>query len=133
MVIYDQLSFESYMSEKVNKVTHIFGLLRITFQCLDNKIFISLYKTLVRTHLEYASSVWAPYEAKGIEMLKNVQRRCTRQLPHLQDLPYKECLQAMRLPTLSYQNWQGDLIEVYKMLNGFYDKEAASFIKCGQR
>ena len=54
VTIDDQLSFESHMSEKVNKATCIFGLLRRTFQCLDNKMFISLYKTLVRTYLDYA-------------------------------------------------------------------------------
>ena len=29
----------------------------------------------------------------------------------------------LKLPTLSYRWWRGDLIEVYKMLYGFYDKE----------
>ena len=103
VTIDDQLSFDSHMSEKVSKATCIFGLLRRTFQCLDNKMFISLYKTLVRRHPDYASSVWAPYEAKDIEMPENVQRRCTRQLPYFKkDLPYKENLWALMLPTLSY-------------------------------
>ena len=128
VIIDDKLSFESHMSEKINKATSIFGLLRRSFQCLDNKMFISLYKTLVRTQLDYASSVWAPYKTKDLEMLENVQRRCTRQLPQLKDLSYEERLKTLKLPTLSYRCWRGDLIEVYKMLNGFYDKEAASFI-----
>ena len=64
MTLDDQLSFKSHMSEKVNKATHMFGLLRRTFQCLDHKMFISLYKTLVRTHLDYASSLQAPYKTK---------------------------------------------------------------------
>ena len=34
-----------------------------------------------------------------------------------------------KLPTLSYHQWRGGLIGVYKMLHGFYDKETASFIK----
>ena len=117
----DQLSFESHMSERVNKATHMFGLLRRTFQCLDQKMFISLYKTLVRTHLDYEISVWALYKAKDIEMLENVQRRCTRQLPYLKDLPYEDHLKMLKLPTLSYHHWRGDLIEVYKMLHRFYD------------
>ena len=40
-------------------------------------VHICLYETLVSTHLEYASLVWAPYKAKDIEILENVQRRCT--------------------------------------------------------
>ena len=71
VTIDDQLSFESHMSEKVNKATHIIGLLRRTFQCLDQKMFISLYITLLRTHLDYASSVWPPYKTKDMEILEN--------------------------------------------------------------
>ena len=39
VVIDDQLSFKSHMSEKVNKATSMFGLLRSTFQCLIQKMF----------------------------------------------------------------------------------------------
>ena len=129
VTIDDQLSFESHMSEKVNKATRMFGLLRRTFQCLDHKMFISLYKRLVKTHLDYASSVWPPYKTKDMEILENEPRRCTRQLPYLKDLSYEDHLRMQKLPTLSYCWWRGDLNEVYKMLHGFYDKETASFIK----
>ena len=64
-----------------------------------------------------------------MEILENVQRRCTRKLPYLKDLSYEDHLRMLKLPTLSYYQWRGDLIEVYKILHGFYDKETASFIK----
>ena len=90
VTIDDQLEFESHISEKINKANKMFGLLRRSFNCLDIKTFICLYKTMVRTHLDYASSVWSPYKIKHIEMIENVQRRCTRQLPYLKDLSYPE-------------------------------------------
>ena len=90
VIIDDQSSFESHMGEKVKEATSICGMLRRIFQFLNQKTFISLYKTLVRMHLDYASSEWAPCKAEDIEMLVNVQRRCTRQLPHLKDLPYED-------------------------------------------
>ena len=129
VIIDDQLNFESHMSAKINKATSMFGLIRRSFQCLDRKTFVSLYKTLVRTHLDYASSVWAPYKIKHIEMLENVQRRCTRQLPYLKDMSYEERLRTLKLPTLSYRRLRGDMIEVYKIIKGVYDKEVASFLK----
>ena len=129
VTIDDQLSFESHMSEKVNKAIHMFHLLRRTFQCLNQKLFISFYKTLVRTHLHYASSMWAPCKVKDMQMVENIQKRCTRQLPYLKDLPYEDQLRILKLPTLSYHHWRGDLIEVYKILHEFYDKESASFLE----
>jgi hypothetical protein len=41
------------------------------------KLFIPLYKTMVRTQLDYTSSVWAPYKMKHIDMIENVQKRAT--------------------------------------------------------
>ena len=57
VIIDDQLTFESHISTKINKATSMFGLIRRSFQCLDKKTFTGLYKTLVQTHLDYASSV----------------------------------------------------------------------------
>jgi len=43
------------------------------------------------------------------------------------NLTYKERLQRLKLPTLLYRRARGDMIEVYKILHGYYeyDPEAA--------
>ena len=64
VTIDSELTFESYLCEKVNKATPIFGALRRAFRYLDKKLFIPLYKTMVRTQLDDARSVWAPYTKK---------------------------------------------------------------------
>jgi hypothetical protein len=107
----------------------MFSLLRRTFQYLDAESFEPLYKTLVRTHLEFASSVWHPYKIKHIDMIENVQRRVTKQLPGLKELSYSERLKKLKLPTLSFRRVRGDMIKLYKILNDKYDREAAPFIK----
>ena len=84
---------------------------------------------MVRTHLDYVSSVWAPYKMKHIEIIENVQRRCTRQLPYMKDLSYKERLKKLNLPTLTYRRLRGDMIETFKIVKGFCDRETASFLK----
>ena len=107
VTIDDQLEFESHISEKINKANKMFGLLCRSFNCLDIKTFTCLYKMMVRTHLDYASSVWSPYKIKHIEMIENVQRRCTRQPPYLKDLSYPERLKKLNLPTLAYRRMGG--------------------------
>jgi len=37
-----------------------------------------LYKSLVRPHLEYCSSVWSPYYSKDKQLLERIQHRFTR-------------------------------------------------------
>ena len=84
---------------------------------------------MVRTHLDYTSSVWSPYKIKYIEMIENVQRRCTRQLPYLKDPSYQEKLKKLNLPTLAYRKLRGDMIEIDRIIKGIYDKDSASFLK----
>ena len=56
---------------------------------------------MVRTHLDYASSVWSPYKKNDIDKIKGVQRRVTKQLPGLKDTSYPERLKQLGLPPLS--------------------------------
>ena len=129
VLIDSDLAFDKHISEKVNKANSMFALLRRTFQYMDTKTFVSLFKTLVRTHLEFASSVWHPYKMKHIDMIENVQRRATKQLPGMKNLTYAERLKKLKLPSLNYRRTRGDMIELYKILNHKYDREAAQFVK----
>ena len=104
---------------------------RKTFDCLDKEIFLYIYKGLVRPHLEYASSVWAPHLIKHIEAIEAVQRRATKLVPGMANLPYDERLKKLKLPTLAYRRCRGDLIQVFKLMNKDvgYDNTLPEFLK----
>ncbi len=129
VIIEENLEFDNHISEKVKKASQMFALLRRSFNFLTDELFLPLYKSLVRVHLDFASTVWAPYKMKHVEQLESVQRRITKQLPGMKDLPYPERLQRLKLPTLSYRRLRGDLIEAYKMTNGLYEKDCISCLK----
>jgi len=66
---------------------------------------------MVRSHLDYCSSVWTPYRKEDIEDLEKVQKRATRLLPELKGFKYCDRLKAFKLPTLHYRRLRGDMIE----------------------
>ena len=45
---------------------------------MDMHTFALLYKSLVRTHVEHAVSVWRPYKKGVIEEIEKIQKRATK-------------------------------------------------------
>jgi len=78
---------------------------------------------VVRSHLDYCYSVWAPYKKGDIEALEKVQKRATKILSPLGHLAYPDLLKACKLTTLHYRQITGDMIETYKIVSGKYDNE----------
>ena len=74
----------------------------------------------VRTY--HCLSIMIMIMKEKIKLIKNVQRRATKQVQTFPDIPYKERLKATILPTLQYRRYRGDMIEVYKISHGFYDE-----------
>jgi len=46
------------------------GLIKRNFRNIDFGGFLLLYKALVRSHLEYAQTVWSPYRIGLIDALE---------------------------------------------------------------
>ncbi|XP_071954278.1 uncharacterized protein [Antedon mediterranea] len=60
-VTFDQsLKFSLQTNEAVNKANRLIGLVRRSFDYMDKDMFLPLYKSIIRPHLEYASCIWYP-------------------------------------------------------------------------
>jgi hypothetical protein len=66
---------------------------------------------------------------KYIEKIESVQKRVTKQFTGMKNLSYPERLKKLGLPTLAYRRIRGNMIEVYNIIKGCYDREASSFLK----
>ncbi len=62
--------------------------------------------------------VWSPYKRKHVNLIKCVQRRATKLVPALRDLPYEERLVRLKLTTLEESRARGDTILTYKLISG---------------
>ena len=105
-----QLKFSTHINEKINKAYARLGVIRRNFNYMSPDIFCLLYKSIVRSHLEYASSVWNPHSKEDIEALEKVQRRATNLVKTIKHLNYEDRLKKLKLPTLKYRRLRGDLI-----------------------
>ena len=117
-VIFDEkLIFRDHISKKAALANRNLGLIFRSFTYIDKAMFLNLYKSLVRPHLEYATSVWSPMYKKDSITLENIQRRATRLVNSLSGRTYEDRLKILGLPTLEYRRLRADVIQVYKILN----------------
>jgi len=79
-----------------------------------------LYKTLVRSHLEYANCIWSPYRQMDIEKIERVRMTATRMVQQLKNYSYEARLRRLNLPTLKYRRLRGDMIQVFNIVSGKY-------------
>jgi len=59
------------------------GVIKRNFAHLSRKCFIILYKSLVRSHLEYANSVCYPKRKTDVDKIERVQKRATKLISEL--------------------------------------------------
>ena len=58
---------------------------------------------------------------KHINAIESVQRSYTKRIIGMGDLDYSSRLKELKLPSLEYRRFRGDLIEMYKICNNVYD------------
>jgi len=80
----------------------------------------------VRPILEYASVIWSPYHVNQISKLVFVQRRFTKRIAGLRDIPYVERLKKLQLESLETRRLRNDLPFTYTVLFGIASADWSS-------
>jgi len=92
-----------------NKASKIMELIKRTIKYKETEIMVSLYKTLLRPHVEYCVSAWSPYYKKDKELLEKVECRFTKIIVNMEGLRYEERLRCLKLWTLEERRNRQDL------------------------
>ena len=77
-------------------------------------MFLTLFKSIVGSHLEYGSNVWSVIYKKEAMQIENLQRRATALVKFIQHLSYTERLKYLILPSLQYR--RPYMVETFKIL-----------------
>jgi ribonucleases P/MRP protein subunit RPP40 len=111
------------------KANTVLGMIKRNIQFKSKKVIEKLYKALVRPKLEYCVQMWSPHLKKDIDILERVQKRATKMIEGFRSFNYQERLQKLGLMRLDKRRIRGDLIQVYKMLNGGDKSEHSKFFQ----
>ncbi len=118
--ISSDLRWRTHINLIVSKANRVLGMLLRTFMSRDADLWKLLYVSLVRPHLEFASTIWNPHLKGDEEALERIQRKAS--IPtSMRGLEYKDRLKIWGLTTLKERRVRGDLIQMYKVQNGLED------------
>ena len=78
VTITSDLQWNQHIYNITNKANSILGLLGRNLRIPSQTIKTHAYQSLVRPHLEYASTVWDPHTHENIYKLDIIQRRAVR-------------------------------------------------------
>ena len=112
VTVCSDLKWNTHIYEQVTKANRVLDMINPRR---------SLYLTLVRPHLAYASQVWCPQSTTTCMELERVQRRATKfvlGLPFQTDMPYKTRLVILKILPLCYWHEYLDNFFLFKCTHG---------------
>ena len=132
----DDLKWSHHIGTATKRAYKILGVVRRYLRPCSRILKETGYKTLVRPHLEYASTVWDSHLKKYINSLDRVQRSPARFVSNNYD--YTEgsmtsILKDLNWDSLVSRRTSAQLIMFYKIVNGLVAVKASDYIKSSSR
>ena len=87
------------------------------FHTRSEETMLTLYKSLVRSLLEYCCPVWNPKKISDIQELEGVQRTFTSRIAGCHELDYWERLQKLSLMSLQRRRERYIILHMWKILH----------------
>ena len=131
ITVTSNLSWNRHITKLVTKANSTLGLLRRTCPMLTNcDARRTLYLSLVKSQLSYATEIWSPYQSVNKISLEKLQRRATRWILQVKkgDIIYKDRLLTLNLLPLTYDREIKDLTFFFKLLHGYYDLNVSDYV-----
>ena len=97
-------SWTNHINNIVEKAKGASAWVCSVFKSRHKEVMITLFKSIIRSHLEYCCPVWNPQNIADIKKLEDVQKQFTLKIAGLGHLNYYERLAALDLMSLQRRN-----------------------------
>ena len=113
------LKFNIHLNKNIAKSYQCLAFVRRNLKYCPEKLRRLSYISLIRSKLEYSSSVWDPHLRKDIHQLEMVQRRAARFIKHdySYDSSVSQMLKDLDLSSLENRRKMNKLTLLYKIRN----------------
>ena len=87
------------------------------FESRDETTMMTLYRSLVRSRLEFCSPLWTSNKVEDIVKLENIQRSFTKRIEGNSELDYWNRVSRLKLMSLQRRRERYTILHLYKILN----------------
>jgi hypothetical protein len=126
-VMFDkEMRFDLHVEKLLNEASRLLGfIMRTCYGFSDINVILYLYKSLVRSKLEYAALIWNPYQSTYSDALERIQNKFLRYLYYKKFSYYpprgfssSSLRFTFQLPTLKSRRDLMSMLYLYKLIRG---------------
>ena len=117
IVVTSDLSWSTHIATLVTRARGVAAWVLSVFRSRDPNVMLTLYKSLVRGHLEYCCPLWHPSKISDTELLESVQREFTRRIDGYKYFSYWDRLKQLNISSLQRRRERYILIIMWKILH----------------
>ena len=111
------ISFSPHINSITESAKKMSAWVLSVFHDRSEPTMLTLYKSLVRSRVEYNSPLWNTNKITDIQTLENLQRSFTSKIDSCKDLNYHERLEKLKLMSLQRRRERYTIIHMYKILH----------------
>ena len=117
VIISHNLSWKPHITTICNKTKRLIGTIYRKFYGYSNPVtLLKLYLIIIRSNLEYASSVWDPSQKLQIDALESVQKFGLRMCLKSWNENYDDLLIRSKIPSLKTRRMRMKLCHLFKII-----------------
>ena len=118
------LNWNNHINNITTKANRSLGFIKRNLKRCPEQIKDQAYKSLVRPHVEYASSVWSPHQNYQVDKLEKVQRKAARFVKNCwirEEGVMINMLSDLKWDSLQTRREKARLVMFYRVTHGLAD------------
>ena len=129
----EELSWTPHINIMVDKARQISSWVLGVFRDRSKPVMLQLYKSLIRSRVEYCCPLWNPTKIADIQSIESIQRQFTRRIRGFKDTNYWDRLKELRLCSLQRRRERYMIIHVWRILQGICPNDISMVFRNNQR
>ena len=110
--------FTKFIFEKIVAVNKLVGWALRVFHSRSMPTMMTIWKSLIMSHLDYCSQLWSPSRVGEIQALESTQKAFLTRIPDLRGLNYWDQLKKAKLYSLERRRERYSVIYTWRILEG---------------